>query len=140
MIIVVVIASLALMAAAPGYWKLAKLTIWNRTDDNVSLSLKSGDLNYYLTVGSGEKSVFTVERTVFRAQYWSCGATKRGSLDMSTNVKLTFTDCTKVYSATADFGPLTGWSNPGEPTMEKVHPDLGKGTFSPWGLEWRFQF
>jgi hypothetical protein len=100
---------------------LARLTVVNNTDGKVFLQL-NGTHAYFLTVGAGSTAEYTLEREEFERQTWACGAYGKGTLDMSTQVKLVFTPCGVKAP------------NAGEPTMEKV------SLFdSPEGIAWRYQ-
>lgn len=98
--IVVIVATAMLMAAAPGFEKLAKFTVWNRTGSTIYLLLTTpkadGALHYYLTVKPGV-AVFTVERKVYDFTYWSCGQKMTGVADILTQLSLTFTDCAYLH-------------------------------------------
>ena len=127
-VLFVMLASVALMAAAPAATALARLEIINKTgeDINIKLETASGDVFYYLTAdGEAGKVItteFTVEREYYKATVWSCGKRASAWLDMETNVRLNFPSC-----ATAP--------NSGDPTMEKVVlKDYPEG-----GQYWRFQ-
>jgi hypothetical protein len=145
LIVLVLVASVALMAASSGFEALARLTVWNRTGKDVNIQLTTakndGNLHYYLTAKPG-LTVFTVERKIYDATYWSCGASVDVKIDVLTALSLTFTDCTYLHNwrFSADkfleaYGDLDGWSsgrqwgdvvypyfkNFGEPGMEKVH-------------------
>jgi hypothetical protein len=152
--LVVLIASVALLAAAPGYEKLARLSVWNRTGDTIYIRLttgkEDGSLFYYLTVKPGYH-VFTVQRKIYDVKYWSCGSSMLGVADVLTNLSLTFTDCRYLHrwTYTLKYYPVAHLEdgtpvypryyspiNPnamnfGEPGMEKVHTYLRR-----W--EWRY--
>jgi len=97
---IIVVASAILMAAAPGFEVLAKLTVWNRTGSTIYLLLTTpkadGALHYYLTVKPGV-AVFTVQRKVYDFTYWSCGQKMTGIADVLTQLSLTFTDCAYLH-------------------------------------------
>jgi len=109
--IVVLVASAMLLAAAPGFEKLAKLTVWNRTGETIYILLTTpkddGALHYYLTVKPGVQ-VFTVERKVYNVTYWSCGAKMSGIADVLTQLSLTFTDCAYLHRWTYTLADPTG--------------------------------
>jgi len=128
---VFVLASM-LMAAAPGYNKLSVLTVINKSEADVKISLTACDdrvgsttygktFFYYFVVPpcdgceSGVKS-FEVERLVYSRKTWTCqippfgGLYRSGTLDMTGNVRLVFTSCWHKVAP-----------NAGEPTQEKVH-------------------
>jgi len=98
--IVVLVAAAALVAAAPGFEKLARLTVWNRTGETINILLTTpksdGGMHYYLTVKPG-LTVYTVERKVYDITYWSCGGKMTGMADVLTQLSLTFTDCAKLH-------------------------------------------
>lgn len=108
---------------------LARLEIINKTDQPVSIALTYDVLGkpalfYYLTVPPYTTKLFTVERHVYARTTWSCGKSDGGTVDILTQLRLTFTRCTCGTSA----------SNSGEPGMEKVHiPD------TPSGEMWRYK-
>lgn len=95
------------------------LTIKNRTDQVVWLSLLSSDGNsvYWLEVPAGEIGEFTVPRDVYSHSTVACGKDATGSVDIRTLTTLVFTQC--------DGKP----PNAGERSIEKVHlydsPDRG---------------
>jgi hypothetical protein len=98
--LVVLVASVALLAAAPGYEKLARLSVWNRTGETIFIQLttgkEDGNLFYYLTVKPGFH-VYTVQRKVYDVKYWSCGESMSGIVDVLTQLSLTFTDCRYLH-------------------------------------------
>ena len=162
--LVVLIASVALLAAAPGYEKLARLSVWNRTGDTIYIQLttgkEDGNLFYYLTVKPGYH-VFTVQRKIYDVKYWSCGSTMSGVADVLTNLSLTFTDCRYLHrwTFTLKYDPVAyledgtpvypryyapinpNIMNFGEPGMEKVHSTLRRWEWRAysancWGDPW----
>ena len=100
---------------------LVRLTVINKTDGKVFLQLNATNA-HFMTIPAGETSIFTVEREDYVRQTWACGLYAKGTLDMSSQVKLVFTRC--GYKA----------PNAGEPTQEKVSL-----YDSPSGLYWRYQ-
>lgn len=138
LVLLVLVASVALIAAAPSFEKLARLTVWNRTGDTIYIQLTTdkdnGGLHYYLTIKPGVH-VFTVERKIYDVKYWSCGASATGIADILTRLSLTFTDCRYLHRWTggaqnAAYG-TTGTAKPwlmnfGEPSEEKIHNPLKK--------------
>jgi hypothetical protein len=136
-LILVVVASVMLMAAAPSFTKLARFNVWNRTDETINIQLQwnhpddpAKDVFYYLTIPDGTYKTFTVERHVYDATIWSCGEDADVTLDILTQLQLNFPACT--------YAP-----NNGEPSLEKVHlkdtPTVGQlGDFNL--LMWRFQY
>ena len=137
-ILMVFVASIFLMAAAPATntLPLARLTVINKTGETVNIGLDSvvvGDNTVYYLTSEGydyNESIWTVERDVYNRTTWACGASRKGTLDITTNVRLTFPSCYNQAMYMAD-GP---WANQGEPTMEKVHLKS-----SPWGVWYRYQ-
>lgn len=102
---------------------LARLEVVNKTDQPVSISLTAGHTFYYLTVPPYTIKLFTVERDVYARTTWSCGKVDGGTVDILTQLRLTFTNC---YGGEAP--------NTGEPGLEKVHiPD------APWGVYSRYK-
>ena len=136
-LILVVVASVMLMAAAPSFTKLARFNVWNRTDETVNIQLKwnhaddpAKDVFYYLTIPDGTYKTFTVARHVYDATIWACGDDADVTLDILTQLQLNFPACT--------YAP-----NNGEPSLEKVHlkdtPTVGQ--LGDWNLlKWRFQY
>ena len=96
---------------------LAQLEIVNKTDQPVSISLTAGHTFYYLTVPPATTKLFTVERETYARTTWSCGKVDAGTVDILTQLRLTFTNC---YGGEAP--------NSGEAGVEKVHiPDAPDG-------------
>jgi|APFre7841882724_1041349.scaffolds.fasta_scaffold11124_3 hypothetical protein len=108
---------------------LARLEIINKTSQPVSISLTYDVLGkpalfYYLTVPPNSTKLFTVERHVYARTTWSCDKVDSGTVDILTQLRLTFTKCTCGNDA----------PNSGEPGLEKVHiPD------APSGEMWRYK-
>jgi hypothetical protein len=100
---------------------LVPLTIINRTDGGVTVTLASGDVYYYLYVPAGDERTFTVERLTYTQNSWACGGTSSGSVPVKIQTRWVFTHCG---------GEAPNW---GEPYMEKIHIDD-----SPDGKHWRF--
>jgi hypothetical protein len=98
---------------------LVGLTIKNRTDGVVWVSLLSSDgaSVYWLEVPAGETMDFTVPRDVYSHSTVACGKDATGTVDITHLTTLVFTQC--------DGKP----PNPGERSIEKVHlydsPDRG---------------
>ena len=162
--LIVLTTSVALLAAAPGYEKLARLSVWNRTGDTIYLRLttgkEDGSLFYYLTIKPGYQ-VFTVQRKIYDMKYWSCGSNMSGVADILTNLSLTFTDCRYLHrwTYTLKYDPVDyledgtpvypryyspinpNIMNFGEPGMEKVHSALRRWEWrylstNCWGAPW----
>ena len=113
-----------LIAAAPSIETMARLTIINKTDEDLYIQLTNDEenLHYYLTGRLGT-TVFTIEREIYDATFWACGnSTDDVTLDVTRNLRLNFPVCSNVPNA-------------GEPSMEKVHLKD-----SPSGLKWRFRY
>jgi hypothetical protein len=102
---------------------LVRLEISNKSGQTVSLSLLSGSFFYFLTVPDDETMVFTVERAIYTHSTFSCDLTGSGVVDITTQLKLIFTGCSKL---------APNW---GEPGHEKIHIDD-----SPDGLFWKYNF
>jgi hypothetical protein len=102
---------------------LVQVEIINKSGDSVALSLLSGGTVYYLSVGTDETKIFTVERAVYSHTTYACGGSAAGEVDITTQMRLVFTKC---------FGAAP---NKGEPSQEKVHIDD-----SPDGLNWRYDY
>jgi hypothetical protein len=146
LVLLVLMVSVALVAAAPGFEKLARLTIWNRTGSTIYIKLTTpkdnGNLHYYLTIKTG-LHVYTVQRELYDITYWSCGETTTGIVDIFTQLNLTFTNCAFLHDTgtgryayqnsnaaqVVDSG--RAFHNMGEPSMEKVHSSL-----SFWKWDW----
>jgi hypothetical protein len=98
---------------------LVRLTIRNKTDGVVWVSLLSSDGQsvFWLEVPAGETKVFTVPKDVYSHTTVACGETATGSVDITYQTKLVFTRC--------DGSP----PNAGERSIEKIHffdsPDRG---------------
>jgi hypothetical protein len=143
LVLLVIMVSVALVAAAPGFEKLARLTIWNRTGSTIYIKLttpkENGNLHYYLTIKTG-LHVYTVQRELYDITFWSCGNTTTGVVDIFTQLSLTFTNCAYIhdtgivnhwrYQNALVSNANVGWQehNMGEPSMEKVH-----NTVKVWG-------
>jgi hypothetical protein len=98
---------------------LVGLTIKNRTDGVVWVSLLSPDnvYVYWLEVPAGETMSYTVPRAVYSHSTVACGKTATGSVDIRKLTTLVFTHCEGKPP------------NAGERSIEKVHlvdsPDRG---------------
>jgi len=117
-LVFVLVASLLIISSiALARSGLAQLEIINKTDQPVSISLTAGHTFYYLTVPPATTKLFTVERKLYARTTWSCGKVDGGTVDIQTQLRLTFTNC---YGA--------GAPNSGEAGLEKVHiPDSPSG-------------
>jgi hypothetical protein len=98
---------------------LVGLTIKNKTDGVVWVSLLSSDGSsvFWLEVPAGESMDFTVPRDVYTHNSVACGETATGSVDIKKLTTLVFTHCEGKPP------------NAGERSIEKVHffdsPDRG---------------
>ena len=117
---IVLLAALAIsVVSASAASDLVGLTIKNRTDQVVWVSLLSPDnvYVYWLEVSAGETTSYTVPRAVYSHITVACGKTATGEIDIRTLTTLVFTDCEGKPA------------NPGERSIEKVHlvdsPDRG---------------
>ncbi len=122
MVVLLIILSVATIIAV-AKTDLARFEVINKTDQPVSISLLNESAFYYLTVPAGDTKIFTVERLVYDQTIWSCGLSASGMVDLTTYVKLTFTQCDGKAP------------NNGEPGMEKVHIDD-----APYGVGNRFEY
>jgi hypothetical protein len=140
LILVVILASTALMAATPT--KLVRLTIINKSGYDVFMKL-TGNITeqfYYLTIPMGDADypmvkVFTVMVDVYDRETWTCNGTRSAGagdiLYVDSNIRLVFTPCgrrTLLYAPelSAYWSMVLGTPvdiykrNVGEPRMEKV--------------------
>ncbi|HZD56518.1 MAG TPA: hypothetical protein VE136_07340 [Anaerolineales bacterium] len=122
-LVTALIAALIIVTAVSAATKLARLTIINRTDQNVALSLIGSKGTFYLPVAPGTTRVFTLDREVYKHTTFACGKSETGTVDMSTQLRLVFPSC---------FGNLP---NNGAPTLEKVQLNGGDR-----GEAYRYQF
>jgi hypothetical protein len=123
MLLILVIALLAALAisvlSASAASDLVGLTIKNKTDSVVWVSLLSPDniYVYWLEVPAGETTSYTVPREIYSHITVACGKTATGTVDIRKLTTLVFTHC--------DGSP----PNAGERSIEKVHlydsPDRG---------------
>lgn len=136
LVLLVMLASTLLMASGPSL-RIVKLTIINKSGNEVCLRLEGSELGkqfYYLCVPAGTKSfpyvkVFTVLEDIYtRTTYIGEGAnsacvgiTSTGQLIMDRNVRLTFVPCFSTPTRTFWWdGKFYSATNNGEPSMEKV--------------------
>jgi hypothetical protein len=89
---------------------LIRLTIRNRTDSNVFLSLLSPDGRnvYFLAIAPEQTREFTVPRAEYSHTTVACGLTATGTVDLTRFTTLVFTPCDKTPD------------NSGEPGFEKI--------------------
>lgn len=119
-LVLVLLASLAISVfSASAASDLVGLTIKNRTDGVVWVSLLSPDniYVYWLEVPAGETKSYTVPKAVYSHITVACGDTATGTVDLTQYTTLVFTQCEGKPA------------NPGERTIEKIHffdsPDRG---------------
>ena len=117
---IVLLAALAIsVVSASAAGDLVGLTIKNRTDQVVWVSLLSPDnvYVYWLEVPAGETMSYTVPRAIYDHITVACGKTATGSVDIRKLTTLVFTKCGSKPP------------NPGERSIEKVYlydsPDRG---------------
>ena len=111
-LVLVLLAALAIsVVSASAAGDLVGLTIKNRTDGVVWVSLLSPDnvYVYWLEVPAGETNNYTVPRAVYSHITVACGNTATGKVDIRTLTTLVFTKC--------DGKP----PNAGERSIEKIH-------------------
>ena len=132
LVLVALVASVIGTGAADVF-KLVRLDIINKSGDTVYIKLEGEltDAYYYLTIPDGEAMSFTVETDLYKRTTWACGGTKNtGRLEMTSQVRLVFTECDVIPWRTVwwddngngiiDAGELYRKPNYGEPTQEKV--------------------
>ncbi len=82
-ILIVVLISLVVMAAAPAAQsELVSLTIDNKSDDYVTFRLE-GTAFYYLMVKANTTTTFTIKRGDYTQKFYSCGAYVETDLDLT---------------------------------------------------------
>lgn len=107
----VLVATMALsVMSAAAKESVVGLTIKNRTDGVVFVSLLSSDKTavYWLDVPAGEVMYFTVPRDVYTHSTVACGLSASGTVDITHVTTLSFTACDKTPP------------NPGERSIEKI--------------------
>lgn len=119
--VIFVVLLAAMILSAVGAWP-SILTVYNYTGDNVYIKLsKYGVMKYFLTStvegNSADRNVskFDIERKTYAAEVTACETTTTsGAVDLRTNLRLVFVDCTamKQYDAPKFWG---------EPSQEKVN-------------------
>jgi hypothetical protein len=89
---------------------LIRLTIINRTDLNVFLSLLSEDGSqvYFLATPAEQTREYTVPRADYLHTTVACGLTATGTVDLNRFTTLIFTPCDRTPA------------NSGEPSFEKI--------------------
>jgi hypothetical protein len=102
-----------------------RLEIRNRSGGEAILELAAlqGEQAYRLALQPGESRLFTIAAGVYAQTTYACGRSATGTLDVSRQLRLTFTPC-------AGSAP-----NAGAPTMEKIHL-----VDTPTGLKWRYRY
>jgi hypothetical protein len=119
----VVLAALALaVLGAAAEEDLVPLTLINKTDQGVTVTLASGDVYYYLYVPAGEERAYTVQRLTYTHNTWACGGHSTGSVPVKIVTRWVFTACGRT---------APNW---GEPYMEKIHIDD-----APDGKNWVYK-
>ena len=112
LVALILLASLVfgVIAASAAEEDLVRLTIRNRTDRFVFLSLLSPDgANiYFLAIPSEQELDFTVPRAVYSHTTVACGLTATGTVDITRVTNLVFTPCGRSPA------------NSGEPSYEKI--------------------
>ena len=112
-------------ATAHAQESLVQLHVINKTDRTVTILLfgPKGLAAYALNIAPGTTGIYTVERGTYKHTTFSCGLTAFGTVDLTSQLRLTFTPCPGAAP------------NSGAPTLEKVHIDD-----APVGAAFRFQY
>lgn len=102
-----------------------RLEIRNRSGGEAVLVLAAlqSEQTYRFVVAPSEIRNFTVEAGLYAQTTYACGGSATGTLDVSRQLRLTFTPC-------AGRAP-----NAGAPTLEKIHL-----VDAPTGLKWRYRY
>jgi hypothetical protein len=102
-----------------------RLEIRNLSGGEAVLVLASleSEATYRLATQPGETRLFTIPGGVYAQTTYACGGSATGTLDVSRQLRLTFTPC-------AGSAP-----NAGAPTLEKIHL-----VDAPTGLKWRYRY
>lgn len=110
-LVVLLVALAVSVISASAASDLVGLTIKNKTDQVVWVSLLAPDSSYvyWLEVPAGETRDYTVIRAKYTHTTVACGKTATGTVDLRTLTTLVFTHC--------DGKP----PNAGERSIEKVH-------------------
>jgi hypothetical protein len=146
LVLIAMLASSLVAAKLPD--KLIRLEVINKSGDTVYIKLEGTlfEQFYYLTIPDGEDMTFTVVGDHYKRTTWACGGVKSsGSLEMISQVRLTFTPCNRWNKKLLMvIGPywyynLKGF---GEPTQEKVvyFKYLATSFSTPWDLPWWYCF
>ena len=145
LVLVAMLASSLVAAKLPD--KLIRFEVINKSGDTVYIKLE-GTLFakfYYLTIPDGMDMTFTLVGDHYKRTTWACGGVKSsGSLELISQVRLTFTPCNRfawkwVWDPATQWQTLIAQSNGfGEPTQEKVVyfkyllTDIKGGFSFPW--------
>ena len=96
-IVVLVLTSVLLTAAAPMAQDVVPLTIENNTNDYVTLRL-DGPQYYYLYIQPGETRVYTIQRGVYESTFYQCGVFTEDSMDLTKKLTIIVPACgTKAF-------------------------------------------
>ena len=131
-ILTLLLLMVSLTAANP--WK-ARLTIINQTKEPIYISMEYPytwlRVPYIeiIDVTKKPRTVFTIERGVYQdVEIYACGAIAKGTMDLTRNLRLNFTDCDQMLRSDKP-------QYLGEPSMEK--PNWFR---EPGMAGWRFVF
>ena len=127
-IIILAIMLFSMFAGIAASWP-AKLTVRNYTGSKVYIKLSN---KYYLPARTGV-SVWDIKRGVYNSTVTACGESTAGIMDMSHNLKLTFVECPRMANPYKADGKVRDQFL-GEPSMEKVSPELTPG------VKWRYLY
>lgn len=106
-----VLAVLALLTVAASAWP-ATLTVINNSAQDVYIRLEYPYT--FLRAPAEETTVFAIERDDYPAIVTYCDITNDGTMDLNSNLRLIFTECTGLNAP-----QLPKYM--GEPSMEKVN-------------------
>lgn len=123
MVLVIALSLSAGTAFAQEEPDLVPFKITNDTDQDLFITLVGEGTFYGLPVGPNSSRTFTVLRGTYDHNTFACGESATGTVDMSRQLRLTFTPC-------AGKAP-----NEGAPSIEKAHL-----TDSPTGKAWQFHW
>lgn len=107
----IVVLLLAIATIAASAWP-ATLTVINRSEVDVYIRLEYPYT--FLRAPAEETTIFTVERDLYPAIVTYCDITNDGTMDLNSNLRLIFTECTGLNAP-----GLPKFM--GEPGMEKVN-------------------
>ncbi len=102
---------------------LVRLTIQNRTDKVIYLTLKGEEANFFLTIEADTVKVFTVPPDDYEHTTYACEKTATGVVDINRQLELIFSPC--------HINPV----NLGEPSIEKIF----MGDDDVPNSKWQFQ-